>query len=871
MKIELHRDEAAAPKRPPMGMPQRRIPDPRPEVIEETRLPDEKPRKTVLAPKVIDWIIVGAIYLLTFLVPLFFLPGVPSILELNKQLLLVIVGGIAFLAWIGKLAWEGRIRIAKNFILVPVLLLLVIVGLSTALSVYRDQSMWGSFGTEGLSLTTFIALIAAFLVIINNFNTREKISNLILILTASSFLASLYAIFQMTGKFIFKNPALAQNAFNTVGSVYAFSAFIGAVLILSIALILDKKSPAWRIALIIFCLAFIFILVAINFRTTLIVFLVGMAVLLGLAIITSGSQEKNRILVIPMVVLTIVLLAILIGKNGSIVKIQLPVEIGLSQSASFDVIKSSFKDHALLGSGLSNYDLSYLKGKPSEINLTNFWSVRFNEASSRFLTLVTSIGLLGAAAFLFLIGSMLIYIFSSLVKIFGRSEEGVYTLIGITAAWIYLTILLFFYPSNITSDFLWWLMTAGFIVLASVVFQKKQELISETSSPRVSLILSFVFVLIIVGFISIIFLDGQKYVAAKVYNNALASDTEGAKIEDLVGKLSHVTDLDPSRDLYHRNLSVALFALLNQKVSEKGLANLNEEDRAAISNLYFAAEQQANAAISLNPKNPDNLVQLAQINQNVIGSKDGADEAAINSYKEALKYDPNNPSIYYQLGQIYIMMGDIETAKAASQQTQKNSQVQLPDKAKEDLTLAKQNFEKSAELKSNYLPAQFMIAVVLDRLGEIDQAIAKLEESKKINPTDAGLIFQLGVLYYKNEQFDKARVELESSVKLADNYSNARYFLGLIYDKQGDKQKALEQFKKVAELNPDNQDVKKIVSNLEAGKKALDGLEENQVNQATGNQQQDQNSIQREQAPLPPETPVQNQQNQPGPNPNPAP
>ena len=65
----------------------------------------------------------GAVYLLTFLIPLFVLPNVPSALELNKQVLLVLLGGIAFLAWIGKLAWEGRIRIKKNFLLVPVLIL----------------------------------------------------------------------------------------------------------------------------------------------------------------------------------------------------------------------------------------------------------------------------------------------------------------------------------------------------------------------------------------------------------------------------------------------------------------------------------------------------------------------------------------------------------------------------------------------------------------------------------------------------------------------------------------------------------------------------------------------------------------------------
>src|SRR4030065_1674425 len=121
-----------------------------------------------------DWIITGAIYLLTFLLPLFFLPNVPSILELNKQLLLVVLGGIAFLAWIGKLAWEGRIRIKKNFLLIPVFLFLIVFSLNTALSIYRDQSMWGSLGSESLSLVTYIGMIAMLLVVNNNFNSQGK-------------------------------------------------------------------------------------------------------------------------------------------------------------------------------------------------------------------------------------------------------------------------------------------------------------------------------------------------------------------------------------------------------------------------------------------------------------------------------------------------------------------------------------------------------------------------------------------------------------------------------------------------------------------------------------------------------------------------
>jgi hypothetical protein len=341
------------------------------------------------------------------------------------------------------------------------LLLLLIFSASTIFSTYRDQSMWGALGTESLSLVSFIGLIAMFFVITNNFNSRKKIQILILILIASSAIANIYALFQIFGKFMFKNPAIAQNSFNTIGSVYAFSIYIGAILIVTVAMLLEKQPIAVKIALIALSLLFTFTLIMINFATALVIFLVGMAVLLGLAIITGGSEEKNRTLVFPMVVLTLVLLAVLIGKSRSIVSVQLPVEVGLSQSASFDVIKGTWKDKFLLGQGLSMYDLSYLKGKPSEINLTNFWTVKFNEAASRFFTLATATGFLGVAAVLFLIGSMLVFMFSSLVKIFGKKGEGAYALIGVTAAWIYLTILQFIYASNISLDFAWWIATAA--------------------------------------------------------------------------------------------------------------------------------------------------------------------------------------------------------------------------------------------------------------------------------------------------------------------------------------------------------------------------------------------------------------------------
>jgi tetratricopeptide (TPR) repeat protein len=101
--------------------------------------------------------------------------------------------------------------------------------------------------------------------------------------------------------------------------------------------------------------------------------------------------------------------------------------------------------------------------------------------------------------------------------------------------------------------------------------------------------------------------------------------------------------------------------------------------------------------------------------------------------------------------------------------------------------------------------------------------VKRAEELVMLNNTDVGALFQLGFLYYKNNQFDFAKQVFERVVQLSPNYSNARYFLGLIYDRENlkDKSKAIEQFLKIAELNPDNNEIKLIIANLEAGKPAL--------------------------------------------------
>ena len=59
---------------------------------------------TSVCEAIIKW---GA-YALAFLLPLFFMPFNASVIELNKQLLLVVFALILLIAWLGKVITAGR-------------------------------------------------------------------------------------------------------------------------------------------------------------------------------------------------------------------------------------------------------------------------------------------------------------------------------------------------------------------------------------------------------------------------------------------------------------------------------------------------------------------------------------------------------------------------------------------------------------------------------------------------------------------------------------------------------------------------------------------------------------------------------------------
>ena len=123
------------------------------------------------------------------------------------------------------------------------------------------------------------------------------------------------------------------------------------------------------------------------------------------------------------------------------------------------------------------------------------------------------------------------------------------------------------------------------------------------------------------------------------------------------------------------------------------------------------------------------------------------------------------------------------------------------------------------KIKDNYPEAVSLLSQIDVQEGNSDVAARRLEEFLSVYPqyADAGLYFQLGYLKYQSKLYDQAVQALGQAVSLVPNFSNAKYFLGLSLRALGDRQGALQQFKDIASFNPDNQEIKQLIANLQSG------------------------------------------------------
>ena len=552
------------------------------------------------------------------------------------------------------------------------------------------------------------------------------------------------------------------------------------------------------------------LILMINSQILWIALAVSMVVLIGFWLSRRHSMLTQGLgwLTIPIITLTFCLIFVLF-KPGNLFNINLPAEVGLSQKGGLSVIKEVIKQSPILGTGPETFVYNYSLYKPAGVNQTIFWNIRFTNAPSEILSLLSEIGILGVLALLISVAVFIVKMLKNLISAKDETEQMPGLKIGLFSTWLTSIIVWFIYPQNFTLYLVFWL----FLALLTIISSKKEEIkmINLKAPNKIALLTSFGFIIIMIATIGLLYLEGSRFIAEAKFQRGLNLIDNG-KLDDGINKGIKATITNPYEDRFYNNLAQFFLLQINQNINNEKLGK--EEQTKMVQTGINNAITSATRATALNTKDVSNWIVQGLVYKNLIGLVADTGNWAIKSYEEALKLEPENPFTYTEIARTYAA-----DANLLSQQAQTDKAVQ--EKMQELINNAIGAYNKAIDIKSDYATAHFELALLYAQLGQIKEAIAGMEKSKTLAPNDVGVAFQLGVLYYKNSQFDKAKAEFTRALGMDENYSNARYFLGLIYDKEGNRQDAIEQFEMIEKLNPDNDQIKQILANLRAGKPAL--------------------------------------------------
>jgi len=751
----------------------------------------KEPSSTLL--NVCNFIIKYSIYVLVFLIPIFFLPWTSDVLDFNKQVVLVFLAVLAFFAWMVQTIATKKfsVNMSKVHIFVGVLFLVYL--LSTAFSLWGYGSFWGWPQVVSDSLLTMIGLTLFYLLVSNLFNS-EKICDLIIILSYSAFLSVIYGFFQVIRLYIFPFSFSKSPVFNTVGNTVGILGFFAIAMLPLFFLSLAEKKPA-RLILFWAIVFSIGLLVVLNYPV-----LWWLAAICSVLVIVFQTQKRDyfdsKLLIFPMFFLVVSLFFIILKPTISIIP-NSPIEIFLNQKTSLSIALKSLKGNPLFGSGPGTFSYDFLKYKSIDFNDSSLWYLAFSTSASKVLTVLATTGVLGFLAFL----ALMVYVIYCGIRYFfidKKHDDSYWTVsINVFISFIVVSVGFFLFSNSVTLDFLYFFLAAAFVALTS---RERKEYEVESSS-LMSLGAIFIFTLCFVFGFGLLILTGQKYIAEAYYNQGLVQWQNG-KSDAGLAEVEKAASYNSGSDLYFRQLSQLYLSKLAQTLNDQTLA---KDKKSSNIQLFFSnAINASQMATSINPKNINNWFVRASVYQNFIGLVPGTADWSIKSYDEAIKLDPNNP--YYPTQEGIVYLTEVSTL-TQDQQSQK------PDL----LTKAGTQFGKAIQLKPDYAPAIYQMAMMLQMQGKTDEAIKKLVETKQYAPSDIGLAFQLGLLYYQTKDYKNAQGEFERAVGISPNYSNALYFLGLTYFNEGQNDKAITEISKVVQLNPDNKDVKNVLSNLKAG------------------------------------------------------
>lgn len=674
-----------------------------------------------------------------FVLPNLFLPVTFYPASLNQQAFAAAAALLLMVVFLSGWLARAEIALPKSKIFLVLAALILAAFVSNYFSAAPYKSFFGETGSEPtafLSLAIFVVFFFAFGVLDARENETKALLRVFVFggaLTGLFFLINaVYA--KISGDFLLLWPFARFNGFNAIGSLSALAVFAGIGLLANFGLFLfgeNKKSKAVYGA---FGLLLLAILIILGNRFVFLGLTAGLA--LGLILLVSRGNGQNK--------KTVNFFLFLISLSFIFVFARLPLgfifnfppEAGLNSSVSLAVNKGvwlSGPKNLIIGTGPATFVYDFIRHRPSEFNLGDFWSVNFSQGFSFWNAAAAELGFLGFVLLLaFFVASVIKGIRDAVKDRHNFLELRLTALIIL----VFGLVVSFFHPLNFV------LLFCLFVFSGLVWFYKKEEAdefkISLASTTPKTVVLSLALIFLIIGTAFGALNLGRWYLANAVFGKATIAVGSG-DLNGAAQKTVEAINIWNKNDFFYRNLSQ--FLLLNL---QRGSISSPQDAQSALANAIFMAQE----AKKHNNLEPANYLNLAGIYEALIGTIPGAADSALKAYQELADLYPTHP--FYRL---------------------KVAQMRL---ALSDLAEAGKEARKAIDLKVNYADAHLLLSQIYEKGGKISDAVRETETALALSPSNIGVLHRLGILYYRDYSAEKAKAAFERILILDPNNKEAK-------------------------------------------------------------------------------------------------
>jgi len=223
--------------------------------------------------------------------------------------------------------------------------------------------------------------------------------------------------------------------------------------------------------------------------------------------------------------------------------------------------------------------------------------------------------------------------------------------------------------------------------------------------------------------------------------------------------------------------------------------------------------------------------------QGVANARIGRLDAAISSYRQALKLKPNYAEPYNNMGSALNDKGDLDAAIDSFQQALKlepgyaeaYNNMGNALRGKGDLGAAMDSFQQALKLEPGYAEAYNNMGNALQDKGDLGAAIDNYQQALKCKPGFADAYNNLGNALNLKGDLQAAINNYQQALKCKPGFADAYNNLGVALEDKGDLDAAIDHYQQALKLKPDYDQAYANIGNILKGirfRKPVPGLED---------------------------------------------